>query len=374
MGQGHDIRDGLITGPAKGRGAGLNPGNRFEDIRLHVLAEHYDEIAADSPDGTRIITQVFRDSSRSILNHYDSPDMGAGWSINPYRGCEHGCIYCYARPTHEYLGLSSGMDFETKILAKHDAANLLRKEFAAPGWNGERLMFSGVTDPYQPIESRLLITRSILEACVEFAQPVSLITKNRLITRDIDLLSELNRHGAVHAHISLTTLDNRLAARMEPRASSPRERLDAIRRLSSAGIPTSVMTAPIIPALNEPEIPALLEAARDAGATGAGFVLLRLPYQNKDLFLDWLRREFPDRAAHVESAIRDTHDGRLYRSDFGIRHTGTGARAEQIAALFKVFKRKLGLEARWTSLSSDEFMRRKGVRESRGQLGLFSEC
>ncbi|HMN40698.1 MAG TPA: PA0069 family radical SAM protein [Phycisphaerales bacterium] len=366
-----EFADHLTQGPARGRGAGLNPGNRFEDVRLHVLGEHLDEIAIEHPAGVQVKTRVFRDSSRSILNPIDSPDLGMKWSINPYRGCEHGCIYCYARPGHEYLGMSSGLDFETRILAKANAPELLRAELSKKSWEGESISISGVTDCYQPVEADLRITRRVLEVCAEFAQPVGVITKNRLVTRDLDVLVELHRCRAATAAVSITTLDNTLAARMEPRASSPRERLATIRALADAGIPVAVMVAPVIPALNESEIPAILEAARNAGATGAGFVLLRLPHQIKALFLDWLAREFPDRAPHGEAAIRDTRGGDLYQTQWGVRQKGTGARAEQIGRVFEVFARKLGLTARPSGRTRDEFLRRRDFRLSRGQLGLF---
>ncbi len=366
-----EFKDALATGPVRGRGAGLNPGNRFEDVRLHVLGEHLDEVAAEVPDGVKTPTRVYHDKSRTILNPVDSPDLFFKWSVNPYRGCEHGCIYCYARPGHEYLGMSCGVDFETKIFAKMDAPELLRAELLKPKWNGEGIMLSGVTDPYQPVEGSLRITRRILEVCAEFAQPVSVITKNKLITRDLDVFAELHEHSAIHAAVSITTLDNKLASSMEPRASSPRDRLGAIRALSAVGIPVAVMVAPVIPALNESEIPAILEAAQDAGATSAGTVLLRLPHQIKDLYLDWLRREFPERAAHAEAAMRDTREGELYQSDFGVRQGGTGARAEQIRMMFNVFSRKMGLDRPRVSKSAEEFVRRKATRLARGQMGLF---
>lgn len=360
-----------LAARARGRGAQLNPGNRFEDVRLHVLGEHMDEIAAEMPDGRRVMTQVFKDHSRTLINRVDSPDLPFHWTVNPYRGCEHGCIYCYARPGHEYLGLSCGLDFETKIAAKFDAPELLAHELAKKSWQGETIVFSGVTDCYQPIEAKLRITRRCMELCAELAQPVSIVTKNALVTRDTDVLSELAKHGAAHVAISITTLDNRLASAMEPRASSPRERLKAIRTLTDAGVPVQVMTAPIIPALNESEIPALLEAAKEAGAVGAGYTMLRLPHQIKALFLDWLAREFPQRAGHVEAALRDVRDGELYQAEFGERMRGSGPRAEQIGKMFKVFKRRAGLERVWTGLSSAEFVRRREARAAGGQMKLF---
>ncbi len=367
----HDWRDAVPNGPLQGRGAGLNPGNRFENIRLHILGEHLDELMINNPEPHKVATRVYRDSSKSILNPVDSPDLRFKWTVNPYRGCEHGCIYCYARPGHEYLGMSCGVDFETRIFAKPDAPELLRAELTRPKWTGEGIMLSGVTDCYQPIEQELRITRRIVELCVELAQPISVITKNKLITRDLDLFVELNKHHAMHAAVSITTLDNKLASTMEPRASSPRERLRAVKQLANAGIPVAVMVAPVIPTINESEIPAILEAAKEAGASTAGMVLLRLPWQIKALYLDWLKREFPDRAAHAESALRDTRDGELYQSDFTLRQRGSGARAEQIQKMFDVFARKLGLNERSSPKSSGEFQRRKDVRMAKGQLGLF---
>ncbi len=374
MSSDRQFKDAISSGPlVRGRGAGLNPGSRFEDVRLHVLGEHLEEIAIEHPDGVRVATRVYRDRSRTILNEVESPDLPFRWTVNPYRGCEHGCIYCYARPGHEYLGLSSGLDFETKILAKPDAADLLRAEISRDSWTGEGIVLSGVTDPYQPVERSLGITRRVLQVCVEFAQPVSLVTKNALVTRDVDLVRELATHRAVHAAVSVTTLDHRLARVMEPRASAPSARLNAIETLASAGVPVTVMVAPVIPGLNDQEIPAILKAARDAGACSAGYVLLRLPHQIKELFLDWLKREWPDRAARVESAIRETRDGELYNSDWGVRQRGTGVRARQIADLFALVQRQLGLDRRPDIKDPREFLRRTAERQSRGQLGLFGE-
>jgi DNA repair photolyase len=356
------------AGAVRGRGAIINPANRFEPVSLTVLGEHLDELAAETPGGRQVQTCVMRDDSRTIINEVDFPDLAMAWTVNPYRGCEHGCIYCYARPGHEYFGLSLGLDFETKIFAKHDAPTLLRRALLKPSWRGETIVFSGVTDPYQPIEHELKITRGCLEVCVQFRQSVSLITKNALMLRDLDLLRALHEHRAVHAAVSLTTLDNGLAAKMEPRASSPRARLGLIHALAAAGIPVSVMTAPIIPGLNDRELPALLEAARDAGATSAGYVLLRLPHQIKDIFLEWLRRHVPERAGHVEALIRDTRDGGLNDHRAKVRFKGTGAYAEQIAATFRVFTRKLGLNSTWSELNTRAFTRP----DFSGQMSLFS--
>lgn len=332
-------------GPVRGRGAGLNPGNRFEPVRLHVLGEHLDEIAAERPDGTQVLTRIYEDDSKTVVNPVDSPDLSMmKWTLNPYRGCEHGCIYCYARPTHETLGFSSGLDFETRIVAKRQAPALLRKTLNSPRWDGEPIMLSGVTDPYQPVEAKLGITRACIETLLEFRQPMAVITKNRLVLRDLDLLSAMHKHGLVGAAVSITTLDHSLAAKMEPRASSPRDRLETVRQLAAAGIPVTVMMAPIIPGLTDHEIPAVLRAAAEAGATSAAYVLLRLPFQIKDLFLEWLARHFPDRAAKVESLIRQTRGGELYDSEFFSRQRGRGGHAEQIQQAFAVFKKRCGLD------------------------------
>ncbi|MBL8763913.1 MAG: PA0069 family radical SAM protein [Phycisphaerae bacterium] len=369
----HDYRDALASGPVRGRGSNLNPGNRFETIRLHVLGEHLDEIIAENPDGTQVRTTILPDRTRSVINPVDSPDLPMKWTINPYRGCEHGCIYCYARPGHEYLGMSSGLDFETRIMAKLDAPEILRRELARPSWSGEPIVLSGVTDPYQPIESKLGLTRRILEICVEHFQPLAFITKSSLILRDLDLLDRLRERQAVRVSVSLTTLDPALAAAMEPRAASPAGRLRTIETLARAGIPVNVMTAPIIPAINDREIPALLRAARDAGATSAAWVLLRLPHQIKALFLEWLARHVPDRAAHVESLIRQTRDGDLYTSEFFDRRRGTGPIAEQIAQTFRVFARRYRLDRGGSPLNSSAFRRPDDLFDSArpDQLRLF---
>jgi len=366
-------RDVLPDGLKKGRGAGLNPASRFETTRLHVLGDHLDRIQLDAEDdapSNQIKTTIYRDKSKSIINKVDrenSPDINYDWSLNPYRGCEHGCIYCYARPYHEYLGFSSGIDFETKIMAKLNAAELLREELAAPKWNGDTIVMSGITDSYQPIEEKLKITRSCLEVLAECRQPVGIITRNKRILRDLDLLTELASHHAVHVAISLTTLDPKLAAIMEPRASAPADRLKAIRELSKAGIPVTVMTAPILPAINDRELPALLEAAAEAGAVNAGYTLLRLPWQVKELFLDWVKRHFPDRASHVESLIRSAHHGKLYDAAHFDRRRGVGPFAEQIKNIFTVFKKRYKLGEPHPPMSRAAF-RKPG---KGGQMNLF---
>lgn len=351
-----DHADALSNGRVRGRGAGLNPGNRFETVRLHVLGDHLDEVAIEYPDGRQATTRVYDDRSNAAINKVvDSPDINFDWTINPYRGCEHGCIYCYARPYHELLGFSSGLDFETRIVAKRRAPELLRSELAAPSWKGEPVVMSGVTDSYQPVEAKLKITRACLEIMEECGQPVSIITKNHLVVRDLDLLASLARRGAASVALSITTLDNGLASRMEPRASSPRDRLGAVEALSRAGVPVSVMVAPIIPGLNDHEMPAILEAAAKAGARRAGYTIVRLPHQVKALFLEWLTRNYPERAAHVESQLREARGGRLSESAYFARHRGKGARAAQIAQAFAVFKKRFGLAERSHALSSAAF-------------------
>jgi len=354
---GREFRDALPTGTVRGRGAGLNPGNRFEDVRLHVLGETLDERAAESPGGVQVRTKTLDDSTRSIINAVDSPDLSFKWTVNPYRGCEHGCIYCYARPGHEYLGLSSGLDFETTIIAKHEAPTLLRKELSAKKWRGESIVMSGVTDCYQPLERELRITRRCLEVCLEFRQSVSIITKNALVLRDIDLISRLHEHRLVAVALSITTLDAGLARVMEPRASVPKERLRALRELSAVGVPTTVMTAPIIPAINDHEIPAILAAAAEAGARSAGYVLLRLPYQIKALYEDWLRRHFPDRAEKALSLLRSTRGGELYDATAFTRMKGTGPYAAQIRSTFTTFAKRHRFNQHRTGLNTAAFRR-----------------
>ncbi len=366
----YEYPDALADGEVRGRGAALNPGNRFVGDpkrgivrRLHVLGEHLDDLHRARQEegaahhGCQVETEVRPDATRRILNHVNSPDISFSWSVNPYRGCEHGCVYCYARPDHERLGYSSGLDFETKLVAKVDAPRLLRRELAHPKWKGETIVFSGVTDCYQPIEREYRITRGCLEVIADCRQPVGIITKNSLVLRDLDLLRELARHHAVRVGLSVTTLDNRLAAKMEPRASSPAERLETLAALRDAGIQTFAMIAPVIPGLNDREIPALLKAVAEAGASTAGYILLRLPHQIKALFLDWLARHYADRAAHVESLLREVRGGELYDPAFGVRQRGQGPIAAQINNLFETFSRRYGVDRSLEPLSSRAFRR-----------------
>lgn len=335
----------------RGRGAGQNPENRFEKIAIVPVEEELCE------SGLQVETVFYRDSSRSILTWNDSPDVGFNVSINPYRGCEHGCIYCYARPTHEYFGLSAGLDFESKIFVKEDASQLLRKELSSPKWKPQVIALSGVTDPYQPADRHFQITRRCLEVLVEFGNPVAIVTKNHLVTRDIDLLCQLASRQAAAVNVSVTTLDHELQRAMEPRASTPERRLAAIEGLASAGVPVRVMVAPVIPGLTDHEIPKILEAAHRAGARNAAYILLRLPYAVKDLFRDWLQRHFPEKERRVLSRIREVRDGKLSDPNFHSRMRGKGLYAEQIHALFESSCRKLGMNLKGIALSSDSFKR-----------------
>jgi DNA repair photolyase len=338
----------LSPSPLRGRGASWNPQNRFE-----TLAYVRDEDAAPDEDAPRTI--YLRDPVRTVIAHNDSPDVGFTYSINPYRGCEHGCIYCFARPTHEYLGFSAGLDFETKIVVKEDAPELLREELLAPKWAGDVIAISGVTDPFQPIERKLEITRRCLAVLAEFRNPTAIITKNHLVTRDIDILSEMAKAGAISVAVSVTTLDASLANIMEPRTTTPQLRLEAIAALAKAGIPTTVMVAPVVPAITDHEMPAILKAARDAGAISAGFVVLRLPWAVAPLFERWLEEHFPDRKDKVLNRIRDLRGGKLYDPQWGVRGRGEGIFADQIASIFDVTTRKLGLNERDWHLSSEHF-------------------
>ncbi len=346
-------------GAGHGRGATGNPAGRFE--RLAVISERVD----DDDDRPPRATEIYRDSSKSILSYNESPDVGLAVYLNAYRGCEHGCIYCYARPYHEYLGLSAGVDFESRIFVKENAAGLLRRELAAKSWTPQGIGFSGVTDPYQPIERRLKITRACLEVMAEFRNPVGIVTKSHTVTRDIDVLSDLAKHRAAHVMLSITTLDDDLAGVMEPRASRPQRRLDAIRALRSAGIPVGVMVAPIVPGLTDHELPAIMKAAAEAGAGCAGHIVVRLPHGVKDLFADWLTAHFPDRKDKVLNRLRAMRDGKLNDPHFGARMSGKGPFAESIHQMFDLHRRKLGL-TRKIEISTAAFRRPPGP-----QPGLF---
>ena len=352
----------------RGRGTVENPPNRFERLSVESDAGAWEEIARTDPDfePRRVPTQFLRDDSRSIISANDSPDIGFSHSLNPYRGCEHGCAYCYARPYHEYLGYSAGLDFESRILVKERAPELLEAELARRAWRPVPLACSGVTDCYQPVERRLRITRRCLAVLADFRQPVGIVTKNALVLRDLDLLAELASHGAAKVVVSLTTLDAELASNLEPRASRPAARLETLRRLAEAGVPAGVSVAPVVPGLNDHEIPALLEAAAAHGASFASCTVLRLPHAVKDVFSAWLDRFEPGRKELILGRIRKLRGGTLNESGFGTRMTGTGPLAAQIRTLFEVSRRRHGLAGRGTPLSSAAFRRR-----SPGQPELF---
>jgi DNA repair photolyase len=349
----------------RGRGTGVNPRNRFERQHIEPDPEAYAATpVATLPNAPAEVppppTEFIPDASKSILSFNDSPDVGFNVSVNPYRGCEHGCIYCYARPTHEYLGYSSGLDFETKVLFKRDAPVLLREALEKPDYQPQPIALSGVTDPYQPVERQMELTRGCLEVLADLRNPVCVMTKSHLVARDADLLGRLARHDAAAAMISLTTLDPGLARRLEPRASAPLSRLAAITTLARARVPVGVLISPVIPGLNDHEIPALLSEATRAGATYARFAMLRLPHAVAGLFDDWLARHYPDRRSKVLARIRDLRGGRLNDSRFGTRMTGEGVFALQVADLFAVTCRRLGLRAETPRLSTHSFRRRVG--------------
>ena len=345
--------------PIRGRGAAENPPSRFVPIAVERVVG---ESSGPSPR-----TRFLRDDTRSILSYNKSPDVGFDASINPYRGCEHGCSWCYARPTHEYLGLSAGLDFETKILVKENAPALLRRELSSSRWKPRVVALSGVTDPYQPIERRLRLTRRCLEVLAEARNPTVIITKNHLVTRDIDLLTELGGYGAAAVSLSVTTLSADLQRVMEPRTATPARRLEAIGRLAAAGVPAGVMVAPVIPGLTDHELPQILAAAADAGATRAGFIMLRLPWTVAPLFQAWLERHFPERSNKVLSRLRSLNGGKLYHAAFGRRQRGEGPFAEQVRQLFEITCSRLGLSGRPAALSSAHFRRPALC----GQLELF---
>ena len=355
----------MAYGQIAGRGAGFNPPNRFEEISIRPAPEDIAQYFEDPEPNAKVLTKFYFDHTKSILAKNESPDLGFTYSLNPYRGCEHGCIYCYARPSHEYLGFSSGIDFESKILVKLNAAKLLREAFMAKSWIPQTILLSGETDCYQPVERKLQITRECLTVFLEYKNPVSIITKNALVRRDLDLLKELAGFNLVSVTISVTTLDESLARRMEPRTSSPLNRLETVNYLATNGIPVSVNIAPVIPGLNDIEIPAIVKRAAECGVSSIAYSMLRLPYAVKDLFLDWLRRELPEKAQKIENRIRDTRNGKLSNSEFGIRMSGEGKIAESIEQLFRSSMMRAGLKSSRSSLSTNLFIRNKD------QFGLF---
>lgn len=346
--------------PVRGRGSADNPKNRFESIEtVPEPPQDYDEISSPR-------TEFFPDRSKSILAYNDSPDVGFEASINPYRGCEHGCVYCYARPTHEYLGFSSGLDFETKIMVKEDAPELLRKELSSRAWKPQLIALSGNTDCYQPVEKKKQLTRRCLEVFLEFRNPVVIITKNFLVTRDADILAELARHDCIGVTISLTTLDHKLSSLLEPRASRPARRLAAIKTLAEAGVPVGYLQAPMIPGLTDSEAPAIGVAAAKAGATFSGYVALRLPFAVKALFEQWLEQNYPEKKNKILGRVREIRGGKLNDPNFTSRMRGEGIYAEQMAKLFQLARKKSGITKRWPKLTTEHF-RRPGL----DQLKLF---
>jgi len=346
--------------PIPGRGSASNPKNRFE--ALEFVPDPSDDCEEDRPNPRTIF---LRDDSQSIISRNNSPDVGFDASVNVYRGCEHGCAYCYARPTHEYLGFSAGLDFETKIMVKENAPELLRAELSKKSWKPQLLAMSGVTDCYQPIERRLQLTRRCIAVLAEFRNPLGIVTKNHLVTRDKDLLAELARFNAVSVMISITTLDGALAKTLEPRASPPSRRLAAVEELAAAGIPVRVLMAPVIPGLTDHEMPALLQACAKAGARDAGFVALRLPWAVAPLFEAWLDRHAPGAKDKVLNRIRDMRGGKLNDPRFGVRMRGEGFFAEQLRELFRVAHHRAGFPRDAPPLSSASF------RVPNAQLSLF---
>lgn len=348
----------------RGRGAQSNASGRFE-IEARVAFDDGWESIEDLPP---FKTTVGADSARKVITRNDSPDISFDRSINPYRGCEHGCVYCFARPTHAYLGLSPGLDFESKLFAKHDAPALLEKELAHPDYQPKMIAIGTNTDPYQPIERDLKIMRGILEVLDRVSHPVGIVTKSALVVRDLDILERMAKRNLVKVGISVTTLDAKLARSMEPRASTPTKRLEALKRLTEAGVPTKVMVSPIIPALNDAEMERILDSAAHIGVKEASYILLRLPLEVRDLFREWLLANYPDKYRHVFTMIRDIRGGKDYDSQWGVRMKGTGPMAWMIGRRFEIACTKLGLNKKLVKLTTDHFVRPKN---SGGQLSLF---
>ncbi|WP_064995115.1 PA0069 family radical SAM protein [Mesorhizobium sp. WSM1497] len=336
----------------RGRSAGINPSGRFEPVSRHVFDDGWNSLEELPP----FKTEVQIEKPRTIITRNESPDISFDRSINPYRGCEHGCVYCFARPTHAFMGLSPGLDFESKLFAKPDAARLLDKELSKDSYQPRTIAIGTNTDPYQPIEKQYRIMREILEVLEARGHPVGIVTKSALVTRDIDILSRMAERGLAKVALSVTTLDRMLARTMEPRASTPTKRLEAIRQLSDAGIPASVMVAPIIPGLTDPEMERILDSARAAGAREAGYVILRLPLEVSPIFKDWLLRHYPDRYRHVMSLVRSMRDGKDYDSEWGKRMKGAGPYAWQIGRRFEITAKRLGLNAERRTLRTDQFV------------------
>ncbi len=348
---GRQVSHPIETELRRGRGARSNASGRYEAERSEAFDDGWEGLGDSRP----FVTRVRREIARSIIAHNDSPDISFDQSINPYRGCEHGCSYCYARPSHAYLGHSPGLDFESELYAKTNAAEALTKELSSRRYVPKTIALGTVTDPYQPIEREHRITRGVLEVLAAARHPVGIVTKSALVVRDIDILARMAKDGLVKVALSVTTLDRHLARSMEPRAATPAKRLAAVEELSAAGIPTQVMVAPIVPALNDHEIEGILEAARDAGACAAGYVTLRLPLELKDIFREWLMTDFPDRADRVMHLVQSMHGGRDYAAQFGSRQKGSGPYAQQIALRFRLALQRLGLNRERRPLRTDLF-------------------
>ena len=352
--------------PRKGRGAVISPDGRFDAWQREALDDGW----WNEDEPSALPTELVVDSAKTVITYNDSPDLPYDRSINPYRGCEHGCAYCFARPTHAYLGLSPGLDFETRLAWKADAPACLRRELAKPGYACRPIALGINTDAWQPVERRLGVTRAVLEVLAETGHPVTLVTKSALVLRDLDLLAAMARERRVHAAVSVTTLDAELARTLEPRAPSPRRRLATIAALAQAGIPTAVMVAPLIPALTDHEMESILAAAREAGAQSAGYILLRLPHEVKPLFRAWLAEHHPGRLEHVYSLMRQLHGGREYDSTYGTRQSGRGPLAGIIARRFETAVRRLGLDTPTPPLDCTGFRPPRGD-PARPQLNLF---
>jgi DNA repair photolyase len=339
----------------RGRAAGVNPSGRFEPVSRHVFDDGWSSLEELEP----FKTEVQIEKPRTIITRNDSPDISFDRSINPYRGCEHGCVYCFARPSHSFMGLSAGLDFESRLFAKPDAARLLERELSKPGYEPQTIAIGTNTDPYQPIERQWRIMREVLEVLESFNHPVGIVTKSALVTRDIDILSRMASKGLAKVALSVTTLDRRLARTMEPRASTPTRRLEALKQLSQAGVPVSVMAAPLIPGLNDHEVERILESAHAVGAREAGYIILRLPLEVSPIFKDWLLRHYPDRYRHVLSLIRSMRGGKDYDAEWGKRMKGAGPYAWQIGRRFEIAAKRLGLNTERQKLRSDLFRRVK---------------
>src|SRR5262249_1877491 len=359
-----DLGPAIDRDRRRGRGALSNATGRYEP-KAHVA---FDDGWRSLEDLPPFATTVTVDATRKILTRNDSPDIGFDRSINPYRGCEHGCVYCFARPTHAYLGLSAGLDFESKLFVKPEAPELLERELSAPGYQPRTIAIGTNTDPYQPIDRRYELMRRILEVLERAGHPVGIVTKSALVLRDVEILARMARRDLVKVALSVTTLDAKLARTMEPRAATPSRRLETLRQLSAAGIPTAVLVAPIIPAINASEIERILDAAAAAGVQGAGYVILRLPLEVRDLFREWLMANFPDRYRHVFKLIREMRGGKDYDSTWGLRQTGSGPYAWMIGRRFEIACEKLGLNERESELTTEHF---RPPRPAAVQLDLF---